>query len=200
MFFSTAITTLLVGDNIFLLNKYNYIHFIFVIIPVISIILSIIYRYDKGKLYRNILLSIVIIVLLVSMGLNKSGFELSDYKIVQKYSDVLNIELPKDGKLMEINRENASYMYILFNEDINERIINSDKWINASKLKSELTIFLNSIFTSGDKDNYFLIYNKTTDEYNTLPSKSGEYEIVSCIYSKSKNSLEIDIFTYNYIG
>ena len=200
IFLSTIIATLLVGNNIFLLNSYNYIHFVFAIIPVVSIIVSIIYRYDDSKLKRNILLSIVVIILLVSMGFNKSNFKEDDYQEIFKYSDILKLELPDKGKIMVVDNESISYLYTIFDNDISNMVSDNEYWLNASNLKSELTIFLNPLFTAGDKDNYFLIYNSTSGEYNKLPSASGNYEIVSCIYSKSKNSLEIDKFTYNYIG
>lgn len=200
IFLSTIIASLLIANNIFLINSYNYIHFIFIIIPIISIIVSVIYRYDDNKLKRNILLSIVVIILLISMGFNKSNFKENDYEEIFKYSDILKFELPEKGKIMVIDNTNVSYLYSVFDKDISSLISDNEYWLSASNLKSELTIFLNPLFTVGDKDNYFLIYNSTTDEYNKLPASSGEYEIVSCIYSKSKNTIEIDKFTYNYIG
>ena len=205
IFASTFVSSALVGNNVFLINKYTFIHFIFLIIPIINIIVSIIfYKKDKSTTRRNILLSLVVMLLLVLLGTNKTNYNPDDYNKIFEYKDILDIELPSEGNLMIVENDNVKDLYALYNDRDGEYIFNqikeNDNWLSADDLKSELTIFLNPLFTSGDKDNYFLIYNMTTEEYNKLPSKSGEYKIASIIYSKAKKSIEIDTFIYKYIS
>ena len=56
---------------------------------------------------------------------------------------------------------------------------------------------LPSVFNSGE-DVYYSIYNKTEDEYNTLPEESGIYEIYAMNYNKTTKELTIHKFKYNY--
>ena len=50
-----------------------------------------------------------------------------------------------------------------------------------------------------DEDAYFSIYNKTTDQYNSLPDSTGEYEVYAMKYDKSDKQLEIHKFNIVYI-
>ena len=62
-----------------------------------------------------------------------------------------------------------------------------------------MKIFIPSEFYS-DYDSYFSVYNKTTGEYNTLPSTTGNYEIYAMKYDKLNKQLEIHNFKYMYIS
>ena len=40
-----------------------------------------------------------------------------------------------------------------------------------------------------DEDTYVSIYNKTTNEYNSLPAKAGNYEFYVSVYNKNTKEL-----------
>ena len=65
-------------------------------------------------------------------------------------------------------------------------------------MKSELKILIPSHIRSSS-DTYFSIYNKTTNQYNTLPEMSGRYDIYVMRYDKSYKRLEIHKFKMSYI-
>lgn len=81
--------------------------------------------------------------------------------------------------------------------DLVNSIENSNNWILSKEIKSELKILIPSQLKS-DFDAYYSIYNKTTNEYNTLPTIAGKYEIYAMKYDKSDKHLEIHKFDYNY--
>ena len=81
--------------------------------------------------------------------------------------------------------------------DLVNGIENSNNWILSKEIKSELKILIPSQLKS-DFDSYYSIYNKTTNEYNTLPTIAGNYEIYAMKYDKSDKHLEIHKFDYKY--
>lgn len=204
IFASTIVISLLGGLTVFNISKYSYIHFLFIPIPLISLILGIVYRKEVDTSIRNIIMGIIIILLLTLMGFNSTEYKFEDYSKFLEYKDELNIELPDKGDLMIFGNDNMKYLYTKFNKEDNEKLYNEIKssgdFMDSEDLKSSLTIFINPIFTSNNKNNYFMIYNKTTNEYNKLPSESGEYLIYSVIYSYEDRTLELDIYTYKYVS
>lgn len=81
--------------------------------------------------------------------------------------------------------------------DLINSIENSNNWILSKEIKSELKILIPSQLKF-DFDAYYSIYNKTTNEYNTLPTIASNYEIYAMKYDKSDKHLEIYKFDYNY--
>lgn len=79
-----------------------------------------------------------------------------------------------------------------------ESIETSANWVLSKKIKSELKIFVQSQLKSDD-DAYYSIYNKTANQYNSLPDISGYYEIYAMKYDKSDKHLEIHKFKIAYI-
>ena len=75
---------------------------------------------------------------------------------------------------------------------IEEQIKNNSHWLKLSDIKEYLKDNLPSkLMTS--KDAYYLIYNKTSNEYNSI--LEGENEIELIIFNPSTYSLEIHTFT-----
>lgn len=47
-------------------------------------------------------------------------------------------------------------------------------------------------------DVFYSIYNKTTNEYNTILSESGKYEIYAMYYDKELKQLSIHKYKYDF--
>ena len=82
-------------------------------------------------------------------------------------------------------------------EDLVSSIKNNSNWMPSKEIKSELRVFIPSQLRTDD-DVYFSIYNKTTNQYNTLPETTGNYEIYAMKYDISEKHLEIHKFDYLY--
>lgn len=80
-----------------------------------------------------------------------------------------------------------------------DSIETSKNWILSTQIKSELKILLPSQFHAGNQI-YYSVYNKTTNEYNQIPDKTGEYEIYAMYYDAANKLLSIHTFTYSYIN
>lgn len=179
-------------------------------IPLLSIILGFKYKKAGFKCTKNIIAGFIIGFLLLVYG----SFSLlptfsKKYSNINKYKDFIAATLPNNGEL-EIQNWQTYFdedktEYTIINayydkEDVSvleKSIENSNKWILSIEIKSNLKILLPSVFKS-DNDAYYSIYNKTTNEYNTMPSDSGSYEIYAMKYDKSNKQLEIHKFKYLY--
>ena len=63
--------------------------------------------------------------------------------------------------------------------------------------ETEFKILLPTQFRSNENV-YYSIYNKTTNEYNTIPNETGEYEIYSMYYNKLLKQLSIHKYKYKF--
>ena len=98
--------------------------------------------------------------------------------------------------MTEYTTINAYYAQVDVTELV-ESIENNPNWTLSKEFRTEMNAFLTSSLVPDD-DAYFSIYNKTTNEYNVLPEKSGEYEIYAMKYDKSDKKLQIDKFKISY--
>ena len=193
-------------------TKNLWIMWCFLPIPILSIILGFKYKKEGFKCQKNIVGGFIISFLLLMYG----SFCLfptfsSDYSKIENYKNIIDAELPSNGEL-EIQEWDTYFDkdklgYTIINayydkEDVSNlvsSIENSNNWILGRELKSIMKIFIPSEFYS-DYDSYFSVYNKTTGEYNTLPSTTGNYEIYAMKYDKLNKQLEIHNFKYMYIS
>ena len=132
-----------------------------------------------------------------------------DYNKIDAYKNYIDAPLPNNGELeirnwgtyFDEDKTNYTIINVYYDkEDVNDLvngIENSNNWILSKEIKSELKILIPSQLKS-DFDAYYSIYNKTTNEYNTLPTIAGNYEIYAIKYDKSDKHLEIHKFDYNY--
>lgn len=214
--FAALITWGFVNENsdetgIFSFVNTTWIFWLWLPIPIVSIILG--YKYKKigVKCKMNIVAGYVISILLLIYG--SFWFLIPSYSIdyseIYNYKNIIGITLPKKGKLEKIkwdyvsdaDKTNYQSIYVYYDKDsgskLEKEIKKSENWISSFNIKSELKLLIFKSFTL-DKDTYFLIYNYTLDEYNTLPKEPGNYEFCVMMYSSSLNLLQIDTFKYTY--
>lgn len=179
-------------------------------IPVLSIILGFKYKNAGFKCTKNIVGGFIIGFLMLIYGsfCLMPTFE-QDYNKIDAYKNYIDAPLPNNGELeiqnwgtyFDEDKTNYTIINVYYDkEDVNDlvnSIENSNNWILSKEIKSELKILIPSQLKS-DFDAYYSIYNKTTNEYNTLPTIAGNYEIYAMKYDKSDKHLEIHKFDYNY--
>ena len=179
-------------------------------IPVLSIILGFKYKNAGFKCTKNIVGGFIIGFLMLIYGsfCLMPTFE-QDYNKIDAYKNYIDAPLPNNGELeirnwgtyFDEDKTNYTIINVYYDkEDVNDLvngIENSNNWILSKEIKSELKILIPSQLKS-DFDAYYSIYNKTTNEYNTLPTIASNYEIYAMKYDKSDKHLEIHKFDYNY--
>ena len=197
--------------GIFSFSSNTWIFWLWLPIPISSIVLG--YKYKKLglKCKKNIVAGYIIGILLLIYGsfwLIMPSYN-DDYSEIDKYKSIINITLPKNGKLEKIkwdyvseaDKTNYQSIYVYYNKEnelkLEKEIKNNEFWISSNNIKSELKLLLYTS-TATKQFSYFLFYNYTLDEYNTLPKEPGNYEFCVMMYSSSLNLLQIDTFKYTY--
>ena len=191
-------------------TKNTWVFWCWLPIPISSIILGFIYNGKGLKCTKNIIAGFIIGFLLLVYG----SFSLfptfsEDYSKINDYKEYIDASIPANGELEIQNWEtyfdDDKTEYAIINayydkEDVSKlenSIEKSNNWILSTKLKSELKILLPTQFRSSN-DVFYSIYNKTTNEYNTIPNESGKYEIYAMYYDKDLKQLSIHKYKYDF--
>lgn len=191
-------------------TKNTWVFWCWLPIPILSIILGFKYKNAGFKCTKNIVGGFIIGFLLLVYG----SFSLfptfsQDYNKIDSYRSIISAQLPSNGELeiqdwgtyFDEDKTNYTIINAYYDKEDVSSLVNSiqynSNWILSKEIKSELKILIPSQLRSDD-DAYFSIYNKTTNQYNTLPEIPGEYEIYAMKYDKSDKHLEIHKFTYLY--
>lgn len=210
-----ALWTMTLVDKInpqhgFNFTKNTWVFWCWLPLPLLSIILGFKYKNAGFKCTKNIVGGFIIGFLLLMYG----SFCLfptfsQDYSKIDNYRNIIDAKLPDNGELeiqdwgtyFDEDKTNYTIINAYYDkEDVSNlvsSIENNSNWILSKEIKSELKILIPSQLRSDD-DSYYSIYNKTINEYNTLPEMSGNYEIYAMKYDKSDKQLEIHKFNYLY--
>ena len=178
-------------------------------IPLLSLILGFKYKKRNFSCTKNIIGGAIITTLLFVLGLY-SFFPstTAEYTIIYDYKNVIPADIPSNGELEIVKWNSAdkditnyTTIYAYYTESNIANLLNSikynDKWLTDKNLKSELKIFMPTLININE-NSYYSIYNETTNQYNIVPEKSGDYKIYTMVYNTLDNKLEIHEFTYTY--
>lgn len=183
--------------------KNTWIFWCWLPIPILSIVLGIKYSKLGFKCTSNIIAGFIVgFILLPAGALCLKPSTLRDYSELNEYKSIIDAQLPNNGVLEIIDSDscsdkdktNCTTINAYYDkEDVSElekSIINNDHWIARKDMDENLkSLIPNEIKIN--IDSYVSFYNKTTNEYNTLPKESGEYEIYVMVYDKTYKILKI---------
>lgn len=181
-------------------------------IPLASIIFGF-YLKKKGYKYKiNVILGFIMAALLFLFG----SFTFNSVDEVS-YSDepllnaeqALNIDFPTHDHITTTDRtkgpQTSSHEYAYYTSYIHfdsssveefEKEIKSDpRWISDISVNM---LGIVSFFLYPQTGNYYIIYNKDTNEFNQLPSKSGTYVFISVQYNPENNSMGLVEYEIEY--
>ena len=179
-------------------------------VPLLSVILGFKYKKAGFKCTKNIVGGFIIGFLLLIYG----SFCLfptfsQDYRKIDAYRNIIDVSLPDNGNLeiqdwgtyFDEDKTDYMIMNVYYDKvdvsDLVDSIENNSNWVLSREINSELKVLIPLEFRADD-NTYYSIYNKTIDEYNTLPEISGNYEIYVMKYDKSDKHLEMHKFNYLY--
>lgn len=197
------------GAQGFQFIKKAWIFWLWLPVPILSIVLGIKYRKIYASFDKNILSGVIVAIFLLIFG-SFYFFPINqDYDKIYRYADALNIALPPEGELyiQEYdtyfdNMKDFVKIDAYFDRadclEINELIKNKQNWISKDELSSKLRIFIPTTLI-GAESSYFSIYNKTLDNYNSVPNESGEYLIYAMMFDKENKHLEINEYYFSYV-
>lgn len=189
-----------------MVNRF-WIFYLFLPIPLASVAFGVCQNKKGIRNVRNIVVGLILAFILAIYGsftpIFKDSFA-SDNNVAESYAAEINIELPKSEKsVTDRFSEGEKCSSVLCEAESFDRFIQNAE--TDSRWKTELPTELQgctSILTFGNKYDFCLIYNADTKEFNTLPSKSGEYRFIFIGVNKSDRTLEISdyISSFNASG
>lgn len=179
--------------------------------PILSIVLGIKYKKDGIKCIKNIVSGFIVGIIIILVGCTGLAFN-SDYLInyieVNNYNEIVGIKLPDKGKYYKINYDNdylKNYInnYIIFQEESAATFFStikaSQNWFLSKNIKPNLNKLVKyDLICEGKKECYFSICVKELDNYNVLPTESGEYHVYAMMYDPDKRFLNIKEYLLNY--
>lgn len=192
-----------------------WVFYLFLPIPILSIILGIKYKKVGYKCTKNIVAGFIIGFLLTVYGSFPFIFEnsyIEDYSLVNEVEEKINFELPDNGEIKTINWDESamgaikiistSYIEFSDNDEIEKfvsDIKNSDKWLNKNNTNTYFEMLKpDTVMTGFDGESYDLIYIEDLNTYNTLPTESGIYKVYCLTYDVDNNQMEINYYTFEF--
>ena len=207
----------LIGSNI--LSEINHkdmpenmwVFFLFLPIPISSIIFGF---YLKGKGYKykaNIIAGLIMVALLCIYGsftfMFADTYSHSDEPILNT-EKMLNIDIPIHSQITTQKYTNGisyprgsvySTSDIYFKStavtDFEKSLPNHPKWITS--IPSNL-VGITSYLCEITESDYYIIYNVTTGECNKLPSQSGTYVFINILYNAESNTMKLVEYQIEY--
>ncbi len=190
-----------------------WVFLLFLPIPVASIVFGFYLKKKRQKYKKNVIVGFIMAALLAIYG--SFGFLLSDVYShddapVLRVEEALGIDIPE---YTQINTQDwtkgtqyvargtvISTSDVYFDDaavaEFESKLGDDPKWID--RIPSDL-VGITSTFCDSGGDDYYIIYNKTTKEYNTLPAESGTYEFINVLYSVKDNSMTLVEYTIEYV-
>lgn len=129
---------------------------------------------------------------------------------IKPYQDILQVSIPKKATYYHDDIfdfcfdsfVDISILYVTYNDNDGEKLAqdikNSDFWLDsyeAEELYDILPISLQSEY----EDDYYLIFNENTKQYNSLPNNDGKQHFIIMKYDSVYYRLYIYEYTLNYV-
>ena len=179
--------------------------FLFVPIPIASIIYGF-YLKKKGYKYKkNIIIGIIMAILLCIYGsftfLFPNVYSHSD-EAIRNAEQLLGIDIPKHSQIntqdWTVGTQSVPRGYIysttdIYFEDVDVKEFESsleadDKWLSSIPAG---IVGITSYFCETHASDYYMIYNKDTGEFNKLPPENGTYDYVNILYDAEHNTMKL---------
>ena len=182
-----------------------WILYLFMPVPIASIVMSVFFRKREFQYRANLIVGIIIAALLFIYGsfsiLFAGTYTHTDEPIVRA-EQLLDIDIPVHEQIdtLENGAGSASasghYTFstsdIYFSEDavaeFEEQIRNDSRWL--SEIPSEL-IGIMSSYADVPVYDYVILYNVDTGEFNSLPEESGTYRMLNVLYNSESRTMKI---------
>ena len=188
-----------------------WIFFLFLPIPVFSVCFGFSTKRTVGRYTKNIVAGIIVFVILLAFGLYFFVFNTSnsfDYKCAQRIKEYTGIAIPEykgasqrsygDGGLQfEGGIFYHETIFEFYGDDSNkfeETLVHDSRWVKKIPYELEEWIISDDEFAY----NYFLMCNRDTGEINTLPEKSGYYDLIVIYYNVQSDKMLVYEYKIEY--
>ena len=189
-----------------------WVFFSFLPVPVSSIVFGF-YLKKKGYKYKkNVIVGVIMAALLSIYGsftfVFSDIYSHSDEPIINA-EQILNIDIPEHSRINTQDWTKGTqsvprgYIYstsdIYFEdtavEEFEGNLPSDSKWI--TDIPTEM-LGITSSFCDVKTSDYYIIYNKNTNEFNKLPSESGTYVFINVLYNAESNTMKLVEYQIEY--
>lgn len=189
-----------------------WVFFLFVPIPVASVIFGLLISKKGYKCVKNIVVGIIMTIMLCIYGSFSFAFgDIYDHSdaFVVEVEQTLKVDIPAPQTINTMDWTKGSqsvprgYMYYTSNvyfddnavSDFENQLATDERWLSV--LPNNL-VGISSPADDYDSYDYILIYNTYTHQFNELPGRSGTYRFVSVAYNLEDNSMKIAEYDIDY--
>ena len=193
-----------------LFTKYSWGMWLWLPIPILSIVLGIRYKKRGIKSTKNIVAGTIIGIWLLVFGsfFLMPDFEV-DYNEIYSYEQIIGIEIPAKGTFIkeewdESYLQNHTTNIIKFTnleeiEKFEKKVEDSNNWLLRDEMSSNLNIFIPITMEGYLTDTcYYSIYIEGIDGYNAIPDETGKYRIYAMMYNFRISTLIIEEYNFDY--
>ena len=190
--------------------KYRWVVLFYLPIPIISTILGFIYNNRGHDCLKNIIAGFISFFCILGFGVTSFRLEnmllefQKEMSYLENYKEMMKIPVvPRVGQLYYFEDSQCYvgntdkdciliYSYFEDYEEFEKHLYKSDYWIlDDNKLEGFDLFFIDTEYKS-----YYLLYNKTLNEYNTIPEDKGSYEMYILEYVPQMALLRISELVY----
>ena len=143
------------------------------------------------------IIALVILLYATVMMLLFSKFEKKDFRLVDRIEEVIDFELPNEGSIITKDFSNSSFERSRYKslskvffydgiEDLENRIINSEKW--TSNLDSKLKVAI-PIYLLKEDANFYLLYNIDNETFHSAPIKGKNNYLLIYYYDNGEMTI-----------
>lgn len=191
-----------------------WIFYLFIPIPLASVIFGIVARKKGYKFIKNFVAGIIVAILLLAYGSFTfifGGMFTEDPMLYTKAQEFTGIELPEYESIQSqdwsTGTQTTSRGYIFSTSSVSlekedalafkKQCENDSRWLK--NIPTEL-VGITSAYCDIKSDSYFIIYNINSKEFNTLPENNGKYRFLNIIFSPDFRKIMIVDYEISYVG
>lgn len=195
-----------------MMTENMWVFFLFLPIPIASIVFGFCMKKKGYRCKKNIIVGFIMAAFLCIYGsftfIFSNVYSHSEEPIL-KTESLLNIDIPTHSRIntQDWTRGTQSvprgYIYstsdIYFEdaavEDFEKKLSGDSRWM--SEIPNDM-IGITSYFCDIQPSDYYIIYNKDTNEINKLPSDSGTYVFINVLYDLDSNTMKLVEYRIEY--
>ena len=188
---------------------------LFLPIPIASVVVSVMLKRKGDKWVVNLLVGLISISVLLYLGATSFIFrtvevEFSDPQntdYIDTIEDYTGIDIPEPTSVHTVDFSSSPHAYgwtttsvtstIFFDEQAVmefERDMRMDaRW--QMNFKNELAAIMPNVYTEG---RYVLVYNIDFDQWNQVPTASGDYHMLMLVYDPTGNTMFANEYILHY--
>ncbi len=191
-----------------------WVFYLFIPIPIASIVFGFHLKKRGYRYKKNVIIGFIMAILLLIYGSFPFIFanEYShDETLAKETEELLSIDIPEyyqiDTKDFSGYTQSSSYghIYTVSNIYFDEAAVREFEWSLEDDAKwlvyipSSLSGITSHYCEVSGAENYYIVYNTDTAEFNKLPDESGEFTFINVIYNTESNTMKIVKYKREYM-